>query len=174
ALAVDLSSVAGLLEYGPARMAAELESLKPDPPLRHRSRGGYPWRDRRPGRRGGRQAGPGRLPGRRPQDRGTTGERGRRHWRRRCTCSCILLLVLAWGITGGGGRVRGGRRCGSRVEGRRAAAFRPESTRVTARLDISAEVAEALRKGRPVVALETSIVGQGLPAPHNLHAATGC
>jgi len=30
ALAVDLSSVAGLLEYGPARMAAELESLKPD------------------------------------------------------------------------------------------------------------------------------------------------
>src|SRR5207302_10200695 len=41
-------------------------------------------------------------------------------------------------------------------------------------LDVSAEVAEALRKGRPVVALETSIVGQGLPAPHNLHAATGC
>jgi len=30
ALAVDLSSVAGLLEYGPARMVGELKSLKPD------------------------------------------------------------------------------------------------------------------------------------------------
>src|SRR4029077_9433560 len=29
----------------------------------------------------------------------------------------------------------------------------------------------ALAGGRPVVALETSIVGQGLPAPHNLRAA---
>lgn len=28
--------------------------------------------------------------------------------------------------------------------------------------------------GKPVVALETSIVGQGLPAPHNLRAARGC
>lgn len=36
---------------------------------------------------------------------------------------------------------------------------------------LSAEVAEALAGGRPVVALETSIVGQGLPAPHNLLAA---
>lgn len=27
---------------------------------------------------------------------------------------------------------------------------------------------------RPVVALETSILGQGLPAPHNLRAANGC
>jgi pseudouridine-5'-phosphate glycosidase len=36
---------------------------------------------------------------------------------------------------------------------------------------MSAEVAEALARGRPVVALETSIVGQGLPAPHNLRAA---
>jgi pseudouridylate synthase len=32
-------------------------------------------------------------------------------------------------------------------------------------------VAAALAAGRPVVALETSIVGQGLPAPHNLRAA---
>ncbi len=32
----------------------------------------------------------------------------------------------------------------------------------------------ALEAGRPVVALETSIVGQGLPAPHNLRAARGC
>jgi pseudouridine-5'-phosphate glycosidase len=38
-------------------------------------------------------------------------------------------------------------------------------------LQVSAEVAEALGGGRPVVALETSIVGQGLPAPHNLEAA---
>ena len=36
---------------------------------------------------------------------------------------------------------------------------------------MSAEVAQALARGRPVVALETSIVGQGLPAPHNLRAA---
>jgi len=35
-------------------------------------------------------------------------------------------------------------------------------------------VAAALERGRPVVALETSIVGQGLPAPHNLRAARGC
>jgi len=35
-------------------------------------------------------------------------------------------------------------------------------------------VAAALDAGRPVVALETSIVGQGLPAPHNLKAARGC
>jgi pseudouridine-5'-phosphate glycosidase len=42
---------------------------------------------------------------------------------------------------------------------------------VTDLLRMSAEVAEALARGRPVVALETSIVGQGLPAPHNLRAA---
>jgi pseudouridine-5'-phosphate glycosidase len=41
-------------------------------------------------------------------------------------------------------------------------------------LVISPEVREALAGGRPVVALETSIVGQGLPAPHNLNAALGC
>ena len=35
-------------------------------------------------------------------------------------------------------------------------------------------MAAALESGRPVVALETSIVGQGLPAPHNLRAARGC
>ena len=39
---------------------------------------------------------------------------------------------------------------------------------------MSAEVADALAHGRPVVALETSIVGQGLPAPHNLQAARDC
>jgi pseudouridine-5'-phosphate glycosidase len=36
---------------------------------------------------------------------------------------------------------------------------------------VSPEVAEALASGRAVVALETSIVGQGLPAPHNMRAA---
>lgn len=36
------------------------------------------------------------------------------------------------------------------------------------------EVAEALAGGRAVVALETSIVAQGLPEPHNLAAALGC
>jgi len=41
-------------------------------------------------------------------------------------------------------------------------------------LRMSAEVADALARGRPVVALETSIVGQGLPAPHNLRAARDC
>ena len=41
-------------------------------------------------------------------------------------------------------------------------------------LKVSYEVAEALAAGRPVVALETSIVGQGLPAPHNLRAAHEC
>jgi pseudouridylate synthase len=41
-------------------------------------------------------------------------------------------------------------------------------------LEVSAEVAAALVAGRPVVALETSIVGQGLPAPHNLRAALAC
>jgi pseudouridine-5'-phosphate glycosidase len=38
-------------------------------------------------------------------------------------------------------------------------------------LDVSEEVASALAGGTPVVALETSIVGQGLPPPHNLRAA---
>jgi len=41
-------------------------------------------------------------------------------------------------------------------------------------LVIAPEVAEALAAGRPVVALETSIVAQGLPAPHNLEAALAC
>jgi pseudouridylate synthase len=42
---------------------------------------------------------------------------------------------------------------------------------LSALLEVSQEVAGALAKGRPVVALETSIVGQGLPPPHNLQAA---
>lgn len=43
-----------------------------------------------------------------------------------------------------------------------------------AMLAVSGEVATALAAGRPVVALETSIVGQGLPTPHNLRAALEC
>ncbi len=38
-------------------------------------------------------------------------------------------------------------------------------------LQVSREVADAVSAGRPVIALETSIVGQGLPPPHNLRAA---
>jgi len=39
---------------------------------------------------------------------------------------------------------------------------------------VAPEVADALIAGGPVVVLETSIVAQGLPAPHNLEAAFGC
>src|SRR5438105_10105889 len=39
------------------------------------------------------------------------------------------------------------------------------------KLDVEAEVAHALRDHRPVVALETSVVAQGLPPPLNLGAA---
>ncbi len=42
------------------------------------------------------------------------------------------------------------------------------------RLKISAEVAAALAGGRPVVALESSVVAQGLPYPLNLEAARRC
>jgi pseudouridine-5'-phosphate glycosidase len=41
-------------------------------------------------------------------------------------------------------------------------------------LVIAPEVSAALRNGEPVVALETSIVAQGLPSPHNLRVALGC
>ena len=36
---------------------------------------------------------------------------------------------------------------------------------------LSEEVAEALRDGRPVVVLESSLIAQGLPVPHNLETA---
>jgi pseudouridine-5'-phosphate glycosidase len=42
---------------------------------------------------------------------------------------------------------------------------------LSALLEISPEVADALARGRAVVALETSIVGQGLPAPYSMRAA---
>jgi pseudouridylate synthase len=38
----------------------------------------------------------------------------------------------------------------------------------------SPEVKEALSQGRPVVALETSVIAQGLPHPANLEAASAC
>ena len=43
--------------------------------------------------------------------------------------------------------------------------------RGTALLWISDEVAAAIADDRPVVALESSLIAQGLPAPHNLEAA---
>ena len=45
------------------------------------------------------------------------------------------------------------------------------TSRPPAWLAVSAEVAEALAAGRPVVALESSLIAQGLPAPHNLDTA---
>ena len=42
------------------------------------------------------------------------------------------------------------------------------------RTKLSEEVARALAEGRPVVALETSVVAQGLPWPENLEAARAC
>jgi pseudouridine-5'-phosphate glycosidase len=41
-------------------------------------------------------------------------------------------------------------------------------------LVLAEEVDKALAEGRPVVALETSILAHGLPAPHNLDAALAC
>ncbi|HKA66895.1 MAG TPA: pseudouridine-5'-phosphate glycosidase [Solirubrobacterales bacterium] len=41
-------------------------------------------------------------------------------------------------------------------------------------VNVAPEVAATIRKGGPVVVLETSIVAQGLPAPYNLEAAFGC
>jgi pseudouridylate synthase len=41
-------------------------------------------------------------------------------------------------------------------------------------LKISSEVVDALRRGEPVVALETAVVTHGLPAPHNLEIAKRC
>jgi pseudouridine-5'-phosphate glycosidase len=38
-------------------------------------------------------------------------------------------------------------------------------------LTVSPDVAAALREGRPVVALESSLIAHGLPPPHNLQAA---
>lgn len=42
------------------------------------------------------------------------------------------------------------------------------------RLELSKEVAKARKKGTPLVALETSVLAQGLPYPRNLEAARRC
>jgi pseudouridylate synthase len=41
-------------------------------------------------------------------------------------------------------------------------------------VELSEEVQAALREGRAVVALESSVIAQGLPPPHNLEAARRC
>ena len=41
-------------------------------------------------------------------------------------------------------------------------------------LDIAAEVRDAVKSGRPVVALESSVIAAGLPQPYNLEAARAC
>ncbi|MBO4985605.1 MAG: pseudouridine-5'-phosphate glycosidase, partial [Bacteroides sp.] len=38
-------------------------------------------------------------------------------------------------------------------------------------LDIAPEVAEALAKGKPVVALESTIISHGMPYPQNVETA---
>ncbi len=45
---------------------------------------------------------------------------------------------------------------------------------MTKPVHVAPEVAAAVAEGVPVVVLETSIVAQGLPEPHNLRAALGC
>ena len=42
------------------------------------------------------------------------------------------------------------------------------------RLRFSGEVARALKAHRPLVALESSVIAQGLPSPHNLSSALRC
>lgn len=48
----------------------------------------------------------------------------------------------------------------------------PLPTAVRARLLVAPEVAEALAAGRPVVALESTLISHGLPYPQNLEVAT--
>src|SRR6187397_547989 len=43
---------------------------------------------------------------------------------------------------------------------------------VTERLTIAPEVAEALAAGRPVVALESTLISHGLPYPQNIEVAS--
>jgi pseudouridine-5'-phosphate glycosidase len=46
------------------------------------------------------------------------------------------------------------------------------TSRVTERLRVSPEIADALADGRPVVALESTLISHGLPYPHNVEVAT--
>jgi len=41
-------------------------------------------------------------------------------------------------------------------------------------IKLSAEVANALKAGKPVVALESTIISHGLPRPSNLEVALEC
>jgi pseudouridine-5'-phosphate glycosidase len=41
-------------------------------------------------------------------------------------------------------------------------------------LEYSDEVMDALRQSKPVVVLESSVIAQGLPSPHNLQSALAC
>lgn len=47
----------------------------------------------------------------------------------------------------------------------------PVPQTVTDRLRVAPEVADALSEGRPVVALESTLISHGLPYPHNLEVA---
>ena len=65
---------------------------------------------------------------------------------------------------------RGARaRVAQRVRGRYAA---PMASTIGERLVVAPEVAEALRGGRPAVALESTLISHGLPYPQNLEVAT--
>jgi pseudouridine-5'-phosphate glycosidase len=48
----------------------------------------------------------------------------------------------------------------------------PSASAVAERLIVAPEVAAALAEGRPVVALESTLISHGLPYPHNLEVAT--
>ena len=47
----------------------------------------------------------------------------------------------------------------------------PDARRVSDRLDLAPEVRDALAAGRPVVALESTLISHGLPYPQNLEVA---
>src|SRR6187401_3211578 len=49
----------------------------------------------------------------------------------------------------------------------------PIPSGVTERLTVAPEVAEALAAGRPVVALESTLISHGLPYPQNVEVARG-
>src|SRR5260370_14724677 len=95
----------------------------------------------------------------RPAEEGSRPDRRRRRFRRG------FQRLLSQGRPLHRSRAQSGR---ARVAGRIA---NGRATLMTDLLRVSNEVADALAHSRPVVALETSIVGQGLPHPHNLRAA---
>ena len=42
------------------------------------------------------------------------------------------------------------------------------------RICLSPEVAEAIQKGRPIVAMESTIISHGMPYPQNVETALSC